>query len=132
MGADTPRRRSWPYHVALVLAAYAVTLVVAVAALLGWLGSEDGDAGGRPGEATARASSAAGPAPTDAPVRDRPGWKLVWHDEFRGARCPNPTRWSFENGFIRNDELQLYRPSNALCARGHLNIRARHEENPVP
>jgi beta-glucanase (GH16 family) len=118
--------------VALVLAAYAVTLVVAVATLLGWLGSEDGDVGGRPGEATARASSAAGPAPTDAPVRDRPGWKLVWHDEFRGARCPNPEDWSFEYGFVRNQELQWYQPGNALCDRGVLDIRARREESPRP
>src|SRR5919106_6635171 len=132
MRAESPRRRRWPYHVVLILAAYAALLSVGAVALVIWLGSDDGDTAAGAGERTSQASTAVGPAPTDAPLRDRPGWKLVWHDEFRGARCPNPTRWSFENGFIRNDELQLYRPSNALCARGHLNIRARHEENPVP
>jgi beta-glucanase (GH16 family) len=117
--------------VALVLAAYAATLVLAAAALVGWLGSDDGEAGGDPGESTAQARSAA-PARTDAPVRSRPGWRLVWHDEFKGARCPDPTIWSYENGFIRNEELQLYRPSNAFCDRGALVIQARREESPIP
>jgi beta-glucanase (GH16 family) len=137
MGPEAPRRRRWPYrlalpyHVALVVAAYAVTLVVAAAALLGWLGSEDGGAGGSPGEATAQARSA-GPARTDAPLRSRPGWKLVWHDEFKGARCPKPENWSFEHGFVRNQELQWYQPENASCDRGALVIEARREESPTP
>jgi beta-glucanase (GH16 family) len=118
--------------VALVLAAYAATLVVAAAALLTWLGSEDGESGGGPGESTAQASSAAAPARTDSPVRDLQGWRLVWHDEFRGAPCPDPEIWSFEHGFVRNEELQWYQPGNASCDRGVLDIRARREENPRP
>jgi beta-glucanase (GH16 family) len=56
----------------------------------------------------------------------------VWHDEFRGALCPDPAQWSFEQGFVRNGELQWYRPSNAYCDRGVLDIRARREETPIP
>src|SRR5918995_6812050 len=41
MPDDSPRGRRLPYHVALVLAAYAVTLVVAAAALAAWLSGDD-------------------------------------------------------------------------------------------
>jgi beta-glucanase (GH16 family) len=127
--ADSHRR--WTYHVILILAAYAAILAIAAVALVMWLGSEDGEIAGGAGKATSQASPALGPAATDAPLRDLPGWRLVWHDEFRGARCPDPTRWSFENGFIRNHELQFYRARNAFCDRGFLDLRARREENPV-
>jgi beta-glucanase (GH16 family) len=132
MVADSPRRRRWPYHVALILAAYAAILGIAGVALATWLGSDDGEIAAGAGEATSEASSAVGQAPTDAPVRDRAGWRLVWRDEFGGARCPDPVKWSFEHGFVRNDELQWYQPGNALCDRGVLDIRARREESPVP
>jgi beta-glucanase (GH16 family) len=114
----------------LVLVAYAAVLSVgAVAAILG-LGSDDGDTAAGAG-AAAPGIPAVGPR-TDAPVRDRPGWRLVWHDEFRGTPCPYPANWSFEHGFVRNSELQWYQPSNAVCDRGLLDIRARREEAPRP
>ena len=127
MRAYSPRGRRWPYHVVLILAAYAAALAVGAVALVIWFGSEDGDTDG-----TSQANAAVGPAPTDAPVRNRPGWRLVWHDEFRGARCPDPEIWNFEHGFVRNQELQWYQPGNAFCSRGMLDIRARREERPNP
>jgi beta-glucanase (GH16 family) len=131
MRTNSPRRRRSPY-VTPILAAYAATLGLAVVAVVVWLGSGEEDIAARPGEATSEASSAAGGAPSDAPVRDRPGWRLVWHDEFRGARCPDPAKWSFEHGFVRNAELQWYQPSNASCDHGVLDIRAQREESPRP
>lgn len=59
-------------------------------------------------------------------------YKLVWADEFNTDGPPDPKNWSFEQGFVRNEELQLYRPENARCEGGMLVIEARRErvENP--
>ena len=44
--------------------------------------------------------------------QDRPtqyeGWELVWHDEFDKDGIPDPEFWTFEEGFVRNKELQWY------------------------
>jgi hypothetical protein len=29
-------------------------------------------------------------------------WKLVWSDEFDEPGLPNPAKWDYETGFIRN------------------------------
>src|SRR5579871_6485391 len=29
-------------------------------------------------------------------------WKLVWSDEFDRPGLPDPSKWNFEQGFIRN------------------------------
>lgn len=34
--------------------------------------------------------------------------KLVWNDEFDGVGLPNPEKWGYEHGFIRNNESQYY------------------------
>ena len=34
--------------------------------------------------------------------------KLVWADEFEYAGLPDPTKWSYETGFVRNREAQYY------------------------
>jgi beta-glucanase (GH16 family) len=60
------------------------------------------------------------------------GWKLAWHDEFNQASCPSPSRWSFEQGFVRNGELQWYQPENAYCQGGVLVLEARREERRNP
>ncbi|MDR0559915.1 MAG: hypothetical protein LBG92_07070, partial [Prevotellaceae bacterium] len=47
--------------------------------------------------------------------------KLVWHDEFNGKGLPNVQKWSYEEGYIRNHELQYYtvnRPENARQENG--------------
>lgn len=54
-------------------------------------------------------------------------YKLAWADEFDRDCPPNPQNWSFEHGFVRNEELQWYQPSNAQCAEGMLVIEARRE-----
>lgn len=55
------------------------------------------------------------------------GMKLVWHDEFDYTGVPDTTRWQFEHGFVRNQELQWYQPQNARVRNGVLQITGRHE-----
>lgn len=62
-------------------------------------------------------------------------WKLVWSDEFDKPGLPDATKWTFETGFIRNDEQQYYtreRKENARVENGMLVIEARKEHFPNP
>jgi beta-glucanase (GH16 family) len=62
-------------------------------------------------------------------------WKLVWSDEFDRAGPPDPAKWTYEEGFVRNRELQFYtrdRRENARVAEGNLIIEGRHERFPNP
>ena len=70
-----------------------------------------------------------GPAISIAAADD---WKLVWQDEFNTNGAPNPANWNYEQGFVRNKELQWYQPDNAVCTNGLLVIEARpqHKLNP--
>ena len=34
--------------------------------------------------------------------------KLVWNDEFNGEGLPDPSKWSYEIGYVRNNEAQYY------------------------
>ncbi|MCC7495108.1 MAG: glycoside hydrolase family 16 protein [Fimbriimonadaceae bacterium] len=61
-----------------------------------------------------------------------PGHELVWHDEFDGDGAPDPARWNFENGFVRNNEAQWYQPQNATVRGGLLVIEGRRERVPNP
>ena len=57
-------------------------------------------------------------------------WKLVWSDEFDRPGLPDPAKWSYEQGFLRNNEEQLYtreRKENARVEDGMLVIEARKE-----
>ncbi|MBG9378434.1 glycoside hydrolase family 16 protein [Panacibacter sp. DH6] len=63
----------------------------------------------------------------DAPA-EKAGYKLVWHDEFDMDGKPDSDNWKFENGFVRNEELQWYQPGNATCANGVLVIEGRREQ----
>lgn len=56
-----------------------------------------------------------------------PSMNLVWSDEFNTAGKPNPAYWKYENGFVRNEELQWYQADNANCADGALIIEAKRE-----
>jgi beta-glucanase (GH16 family) len=58
------------------------------------------------------------------------GMKLVWNDEFNNSGKPDSASWSYENGFVRNQELQWYRPENANCTGGVLLIEGRRERIP--
>ena len=59
-------------------------------------------------------------------------YKLVWSDEFTKKGRPDPNNWTYERGFVRNDELQWYQKENARCENGFLIIEGRRErkENP--
>jgi len=54
-------------------------------------------------------------------------FNLVWSDEFDIDGAPDPTKWTYENGFVRNQELQWYQPENAFCENGLLIIEGRKE-----
>ena len=53
-------------------------------------------------------------------------YRLVWSDEFRHDGAPSE-QWSYEHGFVRNEELQWYQPSNAYVSNGCLVIEGRRE-----
>ena len=61
----------------------------------------------------------------------RQDYKLVWSDEFNENNI-DTVNWSFENGFVRNREVQWYQPGNARCSNGTLIIEARRETKPNP
>lgn len=54
------------------------------------------------------------------------GYALVWHDEFDNDGLPSK-EWSYEQGFVRNNELQWYQDKNATVADGCLVIEGRQE-----
>ena len=56
-------------------------------------------------------------------------WELVWSDEFDYKGVPDPNKWGYERGFVRNDELQYYtdRPENVRVDGEHLIIEARQD-----
>jgi beta-glucanase (GH16 family) len=62
-------------------------------------------------------------------------WKLVWSDEFEKAGAPDPEKWNYELGFVRNNEAQYYtrdRRENARVENGMLVIEARKERLDLP
>ncbi|HEX7979056.1 MAG TPA: glycoside hydrolase family 16 protein [Gemmatimonadaceae bacterium] len=60
------------------------------------------------------------------------GYRLVWSDEFTGDGPLDPADWGYENGFVRNQELQWYQPENARRVNGMLVIEGRREHKPNP
>ncbi len=65
------------------------------------------------------------------------GYRLVWSDEFSHDPdgLPDPTKWIYEEGFVRNNEAQYYtkeRKENARVENGRLVIEARKEPFPNP
>lgn len=65
--------------------------------------------------------------PTKVPF-DTKKWKLVWSDEFNKDGLPDPKKWTYEEGYIRNGEAQYYtkgRSENARIEKGRLIIEAR-------
>lgn len=58
------------------------------------------------------------------------GSNLVWSDEFDGRGLPDPAKWDYEVGRVRNNEAQYYtkaRSENARLMGGRLIIEARKE-----
>ncbi len=63
-------------------------------------------------------------------------WQLVWSDDFENDGPPDVTKWSYEEGYVRNNELQYYtsRSENARVEDGMLIIETRKddfEEHPI-
>jgi beta-glucanase (GH16 family) len=53
--------------------------------------------------------------------------KLVWQDEFDHPGLPDPAKWKYDTGYIRNHELQYYtlrRQENVRVSNGLLEITA--------
>ena len=58
--------------------------------------------------------------------------KLVFSDEFDYNGLPDSTKWTWEEGYVRNGELQYYTKGlNAWCEDSHLIIEARADSNMV-
>jgi beta-glucanase (GH16 family) len=57
-------------------------------------------------------------------------WKIVWSDEFTYTGLPDKSKWDYEEGFVRNEELQYYtrgRKENAWVEKDMLVIEAKRE-----
>ena len=70
------------------------------------------------------------PTPHAITTGDDRVWDLVWSDEFDYSGLPDPDRWGYEVGHIRNSEKQIYteaREENAYVRDGVLTITARKE-----
>ncbi|MGV8962453.1 MAG: family 43 glycosylhydrolase [Candidatus Saccharimonadaceae bacterium] len=59
-------------------------------------------------------------------------YSLVWSDEFEEDGLPNEEYWNYENGFVRNNELQWYQLENAHLKNGLLIIEGRKEKKSNP
>lgn len=73
----------------------------------------------------------------DDPATPPDGYQLVWSDEFSTDPdgLPDPAKWNYEEGFIRNSESQYYtkaRKENARIENGQLIIEGRKESFPNP
>ena len=55
------------------------------------------------------------------------GYELVWGDEFNKDGSPDPKNWTFEEGFVRNNEAQWYQKENAQCKDGMLIITGKED-----
>jgi len=59
-------------------------------------------------------------------------YQLVWSDEFNVDGGVSSSDWQFEQGFVRNKELQWYQEENAWINNGNLVIEGRRETIPNP
>jgi len=56
---------------------------------------------------------------------------LIWADEFNGTGLPDPSKWEYEVGFVRNNEKQYYtleRTKNVRQEDGNLVIESLKED----
>lgn len=56
---------------------------------------------------------------------------LVWSDEFNNSGMPDSSKWDYETGYIRNNEMQYYTNNleNARVEDGNLVIEARRDSS---
>lgn len=71
----------------------------------------------------------------EPPDTHQPSYNLVWEDDFSkdADGLPDPAKWKYEEGFIRNNEAQYYtkgRLKNARIEQGKLIIEVHKEEFP--
>lgn len=60
-----------------------------------------------------------------------PRLQLIWSDEFDYEGLPDKAKWDYEEGFVRNQEMQYYtraRQENARVENGMLIIEGRKEQ----
>ena len=72
-----------------------------------------------------------GDAPKTVKTSDGRELSLVWQDEFNGEGLPDPTKWSYEVGYVRNNEAQYYtdaRVENIFQKDGALTIKTIKEK----
>jgi beta-glucanase (GH16 family) len=60
------------------------------------------------------------------------GYEIIWQDEFDESGAVDSSKWSFEIGFIRNQELQWYQSQNAKLENGNLVLTGKREVVPNP
>lgn len=63
---------------------------------------------------------------------EREGYRLIWQEEFEKDGEVDAAKWSFEKGFVRNQELQWYQEQNARVEHGHMIITGKRESVPNP
>jgi beta-glucanase (GH16 family) len=83
--------------------------------------------------AASRPAASAPASGNSCPTAEREGWQLVWSDEFDYEGLPDPKKWTYEVGFVRNQEKQYYtqaRKENARVEHGVLIIEGRKEHLP--
>jgi beta-glucanase (GH16 family) len=73
-----------------------------------------------------------GQSQVDKMVEEPKTYQLVWSDEFDYSGRPDSTKWTYEQGFVRNEELQWYQPDNVFCENGLLVVEGRKETIPNP
>ncbi len=88
-------------------------------------------------QATVYAYKHAGTTPAHADdlvlIEDGPSSRTpTWSDEFDGEGALDDARWTFETGFVRNEELQWYQSDNAFQEDGILVIEGRTDDRPNP
>jgi beta-glucanase (GH16 family) len=98
-----------------------VAIIVSALALVVIMGRA-----GAPGEER-RAAGLEQRAEASQSAQAYPGYMLAWADEFDRDGRPDPANWTYETGFVRNQELQWYQPDNARVENGMLIIEARRE-----
>jgi beta-glucanase (GH16 family) len=69
---------------------------------------------------------------TPTPTHPNADLELVWSDEFDGSGPLDDSKWTFEEGFQRNRELQWYQQENAFREHGMLVIEGRRDSRPNP
>jgi len=62
-------------------------------------------------------------------------WELAWSEEFNYTGLPDSDKWTYEEGFVRNAEMQYYtkaRKENVRVENGVLIIEGKKEEFSIP